>query len=212
MKPLPIRSLLFCVAIAVAFNLMLYGEPAPSPSPVDASSEAKLPAVSNTYKLSPKDIVHIKVFQEDDLETTARIAKDRTIPFPMLGNVKIGGETLPEATATLEQMLRVYLVKPQVSLTIVEYSKRRITILGQVVKPGTYDMPDDSTVNLLEAIGMAGGYSRIADEKDITVKRIVQGKEVIFKKLNGKRMLQDNSTPTFEVLPGDTILVGESPF
>jgi len=166
---------------------------------------------TNIYRLSPNDIVRIKVFGEDELDTTARIGKDYTIPFPLIGTAAIGGQTVPEATKTLEGLLREYLRKPQVSLTISEYSKRRFTVLGEVAKPGIYDMPDETTVNLLEAIGMAGGYTHIANPSRISVKRIVQGEETLIK-LDARKMLKDGSTPRFEVLPGDTILIGESLF
>lgn len=164
-----------------------------------------------SYKLSPKDTVHIKVYQEDDLETTARIDKDGNISFPLLGTAKIGGQNVQEATATMERLLKEYLVKPQVSLSITSYSKRRFTVLGQVNHPGTFDMPEESSVNLLEAVGMAGGYTRIANPSKITVKRIVQGQETILHP-DGKRMLKETGTPTFQVLPGDTIVVGEAIF
>lgn len=196
-------SLAACLATA-------YSEPSSAPRTADASP-GDSPAVANSYRLAPKDAVHIKVFQEDDLETTTRIGKDGTIPFPLLGTAKIGGMTVQEATGTITTLLRKYLVKPQVALTIIEYSKRRITVLGQVTKPGTFEMPDDASVNLLEAIGMAGGFTRIANSKDITVKRVVQGRESVFK-LDARKMEKDDSSPRFEVLPGDTILVGESFF
>jgi protein involved in polysaccharide export with SLBB domain len=201
---------------AVYFTILLVcieaakSEPMQPATPPSEAVHSEMPSSLNNYRLLPKDAVHIKVFQEDDLETTTRIGKDGTISFPLLGTAKIGGLTVQEATSTMEKLLHEYLVKPQVALTIVEYSKRRITILGTVGKPGTYDMPDDATVNLLEAIGMAGGFSRISSQK-VTVKRMVQGRESIFN-LDAKKMQKDDSSPRFEVLPGDTILVGESFF
>jgi polysaccharide export outer membrane protein len=66
-------------------------------------------------------------------------------------------------------------------------------------------------MRLLQAIGMAGGYTRIADPGKITLKRTVNGKEGVFK-LNAKRMASGDATSEFEVLPGDVITVGESLF
>src|SRR5271154_7150559 len=103
MKLHPIRLLLGYAALAAACCLTTYGEPAASPVPAAATPAEKLPAVSETYKLTSKDVIHIKVFHEDDLETTGRISKDGSIPFPLLGNAKIGGETVQEATLTLEK-------------------------------------------------------------------------------------------------------------
>jgi len=189
--------LLLCVVGALP-SLAQSQNPAPPSSP---------PA--SNYRLSANDLVHVKVFQEEELEATVRIAKDGTIQFPLIGSARIGGRTVQEAAQTLEAALREYLVRPQVSLRVTEYSKRRFTVLGQVAKPGAYDMPEDQTMNLLEAIGVAGGYTRIANPAKVILKRKVNGQETIYK-LNAKTMAIDGENQRFDVLPGDTIMVGES--
>jgi polysaccharide export outer membrane protein len=164
------------------------------------------------YRLLPDDSVHIRVFHEDDLETTAHIGKDGTIPFPLLGTAKIGGQTVQEATATMESLLKEYLVHPEVFMEIADYSRRSFTILGQVNRPGAIDMPRGVTIDLLEAIGLAGGYTKLANPHRISVTRMVDGKENVIK-LDGEKMLKDpDKQPDFEVLPGDTIMVEESLF
>ena len=205
---LAILALAFAPAVRAA-NPPASG--AVSANVANAANGAAPAQPGSSYRLSPRDLVHIKVFQEEDLETTGRVGKDGTIAFPLLGSAKIGGQTVPEATATMESLLREYLVKPQVSLEIVAYSKQRFTILGQVNKPGVVDMPDEASVNLLEAIGMAGGYTKIANPSKITIKRIVDGREAIIR-IDARKILKDASSPTFQVLPGDTIMVGEAIF
>jgi polysaccharide export outer membrane protein len=113
----------------------------------------------------------------------------------------------------METLLREYLIHPQVSLEIVSYAKQHFTILGQINKPGTFDIPDESSINLLEALGMAGGYTKIANPSKIIVKRIVGGKECVIR-IDGKKILnaKDASEPVFEIQPGDTIMVGEAIF
>lgn len=178
------------------------GKTAPEQSPASVTK-------SENYRLAANDMVHIKVFQEDELDTSTRISKDGAITFPFIGSVRVVGSTVEEAAKNIRERLREYIVNPQVTVLITDYSKRRFTVLGQVSKPGTYDMPDDSSLNLLEALGMAGGYTRIANPTKIILKRRVNGSEVIFK-LNAKSMSQGENTSRFEVLPGDTIFVGES--
>lgn len=166
-------------------------------------------APSSNYRLNANDVIHIRVFQEEDLDTTVRIAKDGTIQFPLIGGAQIGGKTIEEATQTLEQALREYLLRPEVTIRVTEFVKRHFTVLGQVMKPGTYDIPEDSSLNLLEAVGVAGGYTRIANPGKVILKRQVKGVETIFK-LNAKTMATEGESERFEILPGDTILVGES--
>ena len=163
-----------------------------------------------SYKLTAHDVVNVVVFGEAELTTTTRIDKDGQIMVPMVGLVRIAGQNIRDAAKTLEAALREYLVKPQVSLTIVQYTKRRITILGQVNKPGTYELPDETSVNITEAIGMAGGFSRIASNK-ITIKRTKNGQEQILK-IDAKSVSENDSSDRPLVEPGDTITVGERLF
>ena len=167
---------------------------------------------SGNYVLSPNDVIQLKVFREPDLETKVRIGKDGSASFPLIGNLIIGGKKLEEATRIIETSLnKDYLVNPQVSISIVEYAKRRFTVLGQVQRPGNYEIPNEEKVTLLQAIGMAGGYTRLAEPSRITVKRQVAGKETMFQ-LNARAMAKDNGSQPFEIQPEDTITAGERIF
>ena len=164
------------------------------------------------YRLVPNDVVQIKVFQETDLDSILRVSQEGTVTFPLIGVVQIGGKSPQDAAGTIRQLLaKDYLVNPQVSLTVVEYAKRRFTVLGQVQRPGSYDLPDRELCTLIQAIGMAGGYTRIADPGRITLKRTVEGKESVLH-LNAKAMAAGGEQSDFAVLPGDIISVGESIF
>lgn len=166
----------------------------------------------SSYRLAPRDIIVVRVYREEDLNTDARIDKNGTITFPLIGNIHVVGLTPQQAAQKIAKALRGdYLIDPQVSVGVAEYSVRRITVLGQVARPGTFEMPDDASLNLLEAIGMAGGFTRIARPTRVTVKRTAEGKELTFQ-LNAKDMARDQSTEPFEILPGDTITVAESLF
>lgn len=166
---------------------------------------------TQSYRLSPNDVVRVKVFQEDDLTTEFRLAKDGTATFPLLGVVNLGGKTVDEAAATIRDLLgKDYLVNPQVTITVVEYSKRRFMVLGQVQKPGSYDIPSEESVTLLQAIAMAGGFTRLAVQSKVTITRTVGGKKTLT--VDVKSAANDPDTKPFEILPDDTIIVAERVF
>ena len=167
----------------------------------------------DNYKLSPNDVLDFKVFQESDLDAQVRVAGDGTAIFPLIGSVGLGGKSLAEATAILRQhYLNGYLVNPQISLLVQTYSKRTFTILGQVGRPGSFEIGSNQTLTLFEAIGMAGGYSRIADPGKITIRRRESGQDQIFH-VNGKRAGKDGlGAEDFMVKAGDVITVAESIF
>ena len=180
-----------------------------TPGRAQNTGPAAADAPDLNYRLSPNDLVYIKVFQEDDLTSTLRIGGDGTINFPLIGNVNIGGQTVDASARTIRDLLDAkYLVNPQVSLTVIGYANRHITVLGQVQKPGDYNLREQDSVSLLEAIGLAGGFTRLANASDIIVKRSVDGEEKILR-FNGKTMAQDTRTKPFAVMPGDIITVNE---
>jgi len=163
------------------------------------------------YQLSVDDQIGVEVFGEDDLRTAARINAEGAVSLPLLGSVKLSGLTLNQAAARLTELYgRDYLVNPKVNVMLINYAKRRFTVLGQVNRPGSYEMPEGSPsgIDLLEAIAIAGGYTRIAAPERISVKRRDQVVRVDAKKIARR----GGSESGFRVEPGDTITVGESIF
>jgi len=164
------------------------------------------------YKLTPNDLLDFRVFEEPELDAVVRVNGDGQAIFPLIGAVKVGGVSIAEATESIKARYRDgYLVNPQVSLTIRAYAKRLFTVLGEVQKPGSYEMQGTDEITLLQAIGMAGGYTKIANAGNITVKRRAGGGEEVIK-LNAKRMARGDDKSSFLVQPGDVITVGESLF
>jgi polysaccharide biosynthesis/export protein len=179
-----------------------------------AEAAASLTPVSElqTYVLSPNDMVELKVYQEDDLATKFRIAKDGTANLPLIGVVTLGGKTVEQSTRLVRDLFdKDYLVNPQITLTVVEYAKRRFTVLGQVQKPGSFEMPNEEDVTLLQAIAMAGGYTRLANSSKITVARTADGHKTTVV-VDGRSMAKDEDTKPFLIQPDDTITVAERVF
>jgi protein involved in polysaccharide export with SLBB domain len=183
-------------------------------SPVAA---APLPAGVNAptgYTLSANDQIAVEVFGEDDLRTNGRLNGDGNLSVPLLGSVHLGGLTLTQAAAKLTDLYgRDYLVNPRVNVMLLGYAKRRFTMLGQINHPGSYEMPDGSPegIDLLEAIAMAGGYTRIAAPERISVRRHSNSGRDDIIRVDAKRLARGDRG-NFTVLPGDAITVGESIF
>ena len=165
------------------------------------------------YILSPNDQVSVEVFGEDDLRANGRLNPEGNLSVPLLGSVHLAGLSLTQAASKLTELYgRDYLVHPRVNVSLLSYAKRRFSILGQVGHPGNFEMPDSSPggIDLLEAIAMAGGYTRIAAPERITVRRHSANGDQVFK-VNAKRFTK-GSGGGFLIEPGDTITVGESIF
>src|ERR1700757_1385208 len=166
------------------------------------------------YVLGPNDSVGVEVFGEDDLRTNGRLNPEGNLSVPLLGSIHLAGLTLTQAASRLTDLYgRDYLVNPKVNIMLVGYAKRRFTMLGQVNRPGSYEMPDGSPegIDLLEAVAMAGGYTRIAAPERISIRRHGNsGRDEIIR-VDAKRLARGDRG-NFTILPGDAITVGESIF
>jgi polysaccharide export outer membrane protein len=220
----------WCLAILVAFGLLpgfLSAQIAPttsgssrpgasistSPAVVSSSAFSGGASAPAGYILSPSDQVSVEVFGEDDLRTNGRLNPEGNLSVPLLGSIHLAGLTLTQAVSKLTELYsRDYLVNPKINVMLLGYARRRFSILGQVNRPGSLEMPDNSPegIDILEAIALAGGYTRIASPERITVRRQSANGDQIFK-VNAKRFTKGKGGG-FLIEPGDTINVGESIF
>ena len=191
--------------------------PSAAPAPASASSAAsngEAISAPSGYQLSANDQIAVEVFGEDDLRTSGRLNPEGNLSLPLLGSVHLGGLTLTQAVARLTELYgRDYLVNPRVNVSLLGYARRRFTMLGQVNRPGSYEMPEGSPagIDLLEAVAIAGGYTRIAAPERISVRRQRAGGSDQIVKVNAKRIAKGEGG-SFLVVPGDTVTVGESIF
>jgi polysaccharide export outer membrane protein len=167
---------------------------------------------SSTYLLQPYDLIDVDVYSEEDLHKPARLGSDGTVLLPLIGSVKVGGLTVAQATELISNRYAAGFVKnPSVLITVLQYRKSTFSILGQVLRPGIYEIPEGAQVSILEAVSLAAGFMPTAAQNSVTVKRMVDGKDTIFKVKAGD-MAQNPDAVPFDVLPGDTILVPASQY
>ena len=164
------------------------------------------------YKIQPGDLLEITVFKETDMNRTVRISGNGTITFPLAGNLKLANLSVPEAEALLAQKLSEYLVKPQVTALIKEYSNTQIYVLGEVKKPGSITMPAERSLTVLEAITLAGGFTDLASPDRTKVLRNANGQnQNIPVEISRITKLGDKSADIF-LEPNDTVFIPQSFF
>jgi polysaccharide export outer membrane protein len=166
---------------------------------------------TQNYLIQSNDEVELRVFQEDDMTTKARIGNDGTMNIPLIGRVRVAGKSTEDAAEYVRNELirQRYFVNPQVTVSISSYNKKRFTVSGQVTKSGQYEMPDNqASVDLVTAVSMAGGTTRLADRGKVTVKRMYQGREQVV--VVSLRDIESGKRETVQIFPGDVITVAES--
>ena len=131
-----------------------------------------LPALAQSPdKLGPGDTVHVTVFQQPDLTVDARIGDAGAISMPLVGPVKIGGQTTTQAAGTIAQALTdgQFLKAPQVAVALTTVRSRQVSVLGLIVHPGRYPL-EEAHMKVPDLIAAAGGIA-MGGSEDVTVIR-----------------------------------------
>ncbi len=194
--------LLFCCFLASGCSSPIVEKVIPNQS-------AKAEGFEN-YRLAPNDLVVISVFQEPEMTTEQQISRDGSISFPLVGQVVIGGLSKGEAESLIAKRLsEKYLVAPQVTVTVKEYSPQTYTILGQVNAPDSYAVPVvEDVFTLPMAMAQAKGNSRIGNLRNIRITRYNKDKTISQFTVN---MLSPEGQQ-FAIQKGDLITVQETLF
>jgi protein involved in polysaccharide export with SLBB domain len=149
------------------------------------------------YRLGAGDQLRITVFNEAELTGQYVVGSQGMISYPLVGDVRAAGLTIPEFTEGLRGSLQAFIRTPNVSVEVVNY--RPFFILGEVQRPGTYPYSADLTV--LNAVATAGGFTYRANRSRVFIRHANEQEEHSYP-----------LTIATPVLPGDTVRIGERLF
>ena len=180
-----------------------------APPPAAAMLEVARSKDLTSARLGAGDIFEVRVFQEPELSGIFQVGPQGDIVFPLCRKVVVGGLTANATAEALRTCLADgFLRNPQVSVLVKEYNSKKVFVFGEVQKPGTFLFEDGMSV--VQAITLAGGFSRNASQNSTSVTRRVNGQEV-----KVKVSVQDialGKAPNFTLEPGDIVYVPESLF
>ncbi len=204
----------FVVAVFAALMTVL-ALVAADAAPVQASAQ---PAVAaSDYRLFSRDLVRVSVHGEPDLkDLDRRIDGSGRISLPLLPPVDLKGLTPAEAEVAIARAFieAQILLRPQVSVTVVEYSPREISVLGQVRTPGKIAFPIEAdSLSIVEAVSKAGGFTRIAKSDSVLVTRTGADGREISTTVDVARLFDGRGGgETYQLVPGDVVFVPERIF
>jgi polysaccharide export outer membrane protein len=158
-----------CLALACAAQLGLAGCAEAPRTPI-------APVVNtNGSTIGPGDTFEVAVYGEADLSGKYRVATDGSINFPLVGRIEVAGMNSADIGAAIEGALRTreLLKNPTVSVFLLEQASKQISVVGAVVKPGSYGILPGMTI--VQAISAAGGLTPIASGNETIVTRRVDG-------------------------------------
>ena len=173
------------LSVAIALGALTLSGCASRPLDLPAGSEAYAifppgtaqPATQD-YLIGPSDTISMTVFGEPEFSAaTLRVDVAGNVNVPLIGRIHATGKSTDAFGREIADALQSggYLVKPRVTVNLIEAVSQRVTVDGEVNTPGIY--PLTGPTSLLDAIAMSRGTTRVARSKEVAVFRIVNGEQ-----------------------------------
>jgi polysaccharide export outer membrane protein len=192
------KVLVRAVTLTIGAGIFVLGSAHAVAQPV-APRAAAAPA---DYRVGPGDLLKITVYRATDYDSVVQVAEDGTIPFSVIGKVRVVGLTPSQVAMTLSDGLQKggIFKDPVVNVLVQEYHYKTVFVLGNVGKPGEYPL-ERGGLRLSDLLARSGaligeGVTNIKITRpDGTVEELV-ARDIV----SGKR--------DREAAPGETIIVG----
>ncbi len=220
------------------FEMKLLGPVMVAGLSVDQATEAIRAGLAKDYLVSPRVSLSIVSYAKKKINVMGEVRTPGLYSYPehgalMLSDaIAMAGGLLPTSDAAHVSVRRVvndkpvvtqvnaaigngaadaYEVKPDDAITIAILPKRHFTVLGQINRPGDYDVNDDRPVYLTDAIALAGGFTRLANASHVLLKRTENGRETV-QTVDARAMQKSAGTQRLLIQNEDTITVPETLF
>lgn len=124
-------------------------------------AHAQLSEAQRDYVLGAGDVVRVSVYQNQDLTLETRITESGAISYPLLGQVRLGGLSVPQAEKVIADGLKNgnFVRQPQVSILVTQVRGNQASVLGMVNRPGRYPI-EQTGMRLSELLATAGGIAQ----------------------------------------------------
>ncbi|MFB3922545.1 MAG: polysaccharide biosynthesis/export family protein [Terriglobia bacterium] len=221
MGKVSIRLVLF--AVALTFGLGCGEEPSliaddhvPQTVPSQVTAKGSLAQTTPSlqrrnprYQIETADVLDLTFPFTPEFNQTVTVQPDGYINLKSVGDIHVEGLTVPDTQKAIIKAYEGILREPQVSVTLKEFDRPSFMALGQVQKPGKYDLRGDTTVS--EAVAIAGGFNEKAKHSQVLVFRRVSNDWVEVRKINLKQMLtKGDLAEDLHLQPGDLVFVPQN--
>jgi polysaccharide export outer membrane protein len=182
---------------------MLIAVPVPA-EPTGRIIKAHLLAPSG-YRIGTGDLLHIAVWKNEELSHDVTVRPDGMISLPLINDVLAAGRTPMQLREFLEQRLKKYMPDPEVAVLVREFNVPKVSVIGEVARPGRYELEGRLTV--LELLALAGGLTEFASRSRITIVRNEPDGEIRLHFDYDKAVSNGKKQENYELRAGDILLV-----
>ncbi|MDB5809256.1 MAG: Polysaccharide export protein EpsE [Betaproteobacteria bacterium] len=186
-KPILLRALLFFFGVVFALTA--------------EAQQAKQPE----YELGQGDSIRIVIFQNPDLTVETRVTENGTVSYPLVGSIRVGGMTIPEAERTIAKALSDggFIQKPQVNIVLLQNRGNQVSVLGAVNRPGRFPLETANT-RVSEMIAIGGGITPMG--ADIIIITGLRNGKAFRREIDVPGMFLDDKPDTDMVVAGGDVI------
>lgn len=170
-----------------------------------AASTAADPVVPNGYVIGADDVLSIIYWREKDMSAEVTVRPDGKVALPLINDLQAAGLTPDAFRDRVIAAARRYVEDPNPTVMVKTINSRRAFITGQVEKPGPY--PLNHSISVLQLVALAGGLKEFARGTNISIIRVENGQQVVFRFNYQDALNRKNLAQNIELKPGDTVLV-----
>lgn len=166
----------------------------------------------NIYRVGIGDILEVRILKPDEITDRSTVSPSGEISVAYIGSVHAKGKTISEIQKHIQWSLsNGYLKYPVVVVSLIESNSRNFTVSGEVVRPGTYQLQENTTV--LKAISISGGFTRFGSKSRVRLLRPNLDKPGYQNiKINLKKAIDGDAKEDIMLQPGDILIVSEGFF
>ena len=196
------------LAVAVVMSLSVLSGCTQSSGLVGSVVESKS---SNTeFVLGPEDVLEVVVWRNQDLSRQVIVRPDGMISMPVIGDVQAAGLTADQLAERIATRLKEYKENPTVSVSVKEINSYNVFVIGEVAKPGKYQLKSYTTI--LQAISIAGGFTPYASRNKLQIVRHITngngGWQEVRLAMPYDDLVKGQADPEYLMIKsGDTIIV-----
>jgi protein involved in polysaccharide export with SLBB domain len=179
---------------------------------ISCLSISQLFADVEEYRVGVGDILEVKILKPDLIADRSTVSPSGEISVAYLGSVQVKGKTITEVQRNIQWRLGSgYLKYPVVVVSLVESHSRSYTVSGEVIRPGAYQLQENTTI--LKAISIAGGFTRFGSKSRVKLLRPNPDKPGYQSiKINLQKAMDGDAKEDIVLQPGDIVVISEGFF
>ena len=128
------------------------------------------------YILNPGDVLDVSVWKEEEMTRQVLVLPDSTISFPLAGHMNVAGMSAQAVQEELVKRIKKYISEPVITVSVNQVTGNKIFVIGQVNNPGEFAV--SRSVDVMQALSLAGGLTAFGDEDDIKILRRENGQQI----------------------------------